>query len=65
MVPNIPPQEASNRLQIFQVKLHFCGYIDIPCMFKHEHELWTWNEHEHENELCFISFTIISFTIYT
>lgn len=23
MVPNIPPQEASNRLQIFQVKLCF------------------------------------------
>lgn len=33
MVPNIPPQEASNRLQIFQVKLHFFGYIDNVLLF--------------------------------
>lgn len=32
MVPNIPPQEASNRLQIFQVKLPFL-YVDNVLLF--------------------------------
>lgn len=34
MVPNIPPQEASNRLQIFQVKLHFLYVNHVLLFFK-------------------------------
>lgn len=34
MVPNIPPQEASNRLQIFQVKFHFLHIENVLLVFK-------------------------------
>lgn len=59
MVPNIPPQEASNRLQIFQVKLHFCGYIDIPAFILRR---LPWSSQQGNTELLSKKISVFFFT---